>query len=639
MLPAAPARRLGPSGPARLGSEEYLEVSIPMDQRVKHSGKGTVRKEIGNLEASSPARPLVVVFPAEVSCQNPGEIFILLKDEVSGETLEVEFISDNSHIRTQPAYWSKNVWSMKALDFPAGSIIVNVYCDGVMKATTEIKYCTKATGCPVRVPDPRDVSSQNNLEELDGVLASMFKLELPYCGFRSPQTEVYCQNQTHVKELPTLLHCTAKLGLRRLAAHLLQCSGAAWAAKVKSIDGLDLAHVAERHGHRELKKIFEDFTSQEIGRNNEQENDSEEDIDAFYTFSPSTQFPTFHHEKSKTHRLSTDGAEQSERARETKQNESSAKATLSPPEIDSRCPEDQYDDLYVFLPGTDSKNNPQGSLVCCRPPLPAPRSVSGAFQLERPRFSLQGKIVKDQMERSQKWIDSHIRHEPRDESSDIESKDEKDPEEEDPYTCAEADDHEYDLILTSMSVRKNTGGRSFILNRPPAPTPRPASVLPKEQAMPYIAQVFQQKAARRQSDSDTSYGVPKKPDKAQTESLVFSIPRDCLTSGQEELILLQEKVKNGKMSVDEALEKFKHWQMGKNGLEVIQQEKLRQLRDSIIGKRSEEENAYDKLTIVHHPSGNTTHSENMLYTIHCSNKLPARLQVEKELGFCYKKDH
>lgn len=41
--------------------------------------------------------------------------------------------------------------------------------------------------------------------------------------------------------------------------------------------------------------------------------------------------------------------------------------------------------------------------------------------------------------------------------------------------------------------------------------------------------------------------------------------------GQEELILLQEKVKNGKMSVDEALEKFKRWQMGKSSLEMIQQ--------------------------------------------------------------------
>lgn len=55
------------------------------------------------------------------------------------------------------------------------------------------------------------------------------------------------------------------------------------------------------------------------------------------------------------------------------------------------------------------------------------------------------------------------------------------------------------------------------------------------------------------------------------ESPVFSTARGYLASGQEELILLQEKVKKGKISVDEALEKFKHWQMEKSDLEIIQQ--------------------------------------------------------------------
>uniref|UniRef100_A0A8C9QD67 Reverse transcriptase domain-containing protein n=1 Tax=Spermophilus dauricus TaxID=99837 RepID=A0A8C9QD67_SPEDA len=79
-------------------------------------------------------------------------------------------------------------------------------------------------------------------------------------------------------------------------------------------------------------------------------------------------------------------------------------------------------------------------------------------------------------------------------------------------------------------------------------------------------------------------------------SPAFCTASGYLASGQEELILLQEKVKKGKISVDEALEKFKHWQMEKSGLEIIQQEKLRQLRHSIIGKRPEEEHFYDKGT-------------------------------------------
>lgn len=64
----------------------------------------------------------------------------------------------------------------------------------------------------------------------------------------------------YFKELPTLLHCAAKFGLKNLAIHLLQCSGATWASKIKNLEGSDPAHIAERRGHEELKKIFEDFS-------------------------------------------------------------------------------------------------------------------------------------------------------------------------------------------------------------------------------------------------------------------------------------------------------------------------------------------------------------------------------------------
>ncbi|EMP32817.1 B-cell scaffold protein with ankyrin repeats, partial [Chelonia mydas] len=87
------------------------------------------------------------------------------------------------------------------------------------------------------------------------------------------------------------------------------------------------------------------------------------------------------------------------------------------------------------------------------------------------------------------------------------------------------------------------------------------------------------------------------------DSTTYTTLRHSIPSGQEELILLQEKVKKGTITVDEALEKFKQWQNEKSSLEVTQQEKVRQLRDSIIGKRPEEEILYDKITIEHHPNG------------------------------------
>ncbi|EDL12133.1 B-cell scaffold protein with ankyrin repeats 1 [Mus musculus] len=627
------------------GPEDYLEVSIPTDSRAKYPEDTSGQKGTDVLASLRPSVPRVLVLPGEIPCEKPGEIFILLKDELIGEILEVEFISTNKRLRARPARWNKSVWHMKAADFPAGSVTVNIHCDGIIKATTEIKYCSaaKATESPFRVSDPGKSLCQKSIEELDNVLASIFKREIPYYEFKHLQAETYPQKErTHTTELPTLLHCAAKFGLKNLALHLLQCSGATRAARMKMTDGSDLLHIAERHGHEELKEVFEDFLSQNTGRNSKQENDYEEDVISFSTYSPSMPSPASLHELRKTHRRNTDRSEEPERSVEMKEEEAGAEARRSLSEGERESSENQYDDLYVFIPGFDTEGNSEEPLPHCRPPLLPPRPGTAASQLERPHFTSQGKVLEDQMERSQNWNDLNARPETREESSREEKKEEaqeEEEEEENPYAFAETEDNEYDLILASKSVKKRTGNRSFIINRPPAPTPRPTHIPPKEETTPYIAQVFQQKAARRQSDGDKFYSLPKKPDKTRMEGPTFPSTRDYLTTGQEELILLQERVKNGKMSVDEALEKFKHWQMGKSGLEMIQQEKLRQLRDNIIGKRPEDENAYDKLTIVHHPSGNTAHNENMLYNSPFNSKFPARIQVEKEFGFCCKKDH
>ncbi|XP_023590496.1 B-cell scaffold protein with ankyrin repeats isoform X4 [Trichechus manatus latirostris] len=440
-------------------------------------------------------------------------------------------------------------------------------------------------------------------------------------------------DDTHFKELPTLLHCTAKFGLKNLAIHLLQCSGATWASKMKNMEGSDPAQIAERHGHKELKKIFEDFSILEISRNNEQEHDYEE-----AEYSPTTQNAAFHHGSWQTCRLGAEGAEVNET-----EEENESESEHSPTEVDSESSDNQYDDLYVFIPGDDPENSSQEPLLSSRPPLPPPRPIAAAVQPDKPHVTLQAGItLQDQMERNKNWYDPGGRQEIRDEPKGEEEKeDEKDQkEEEDPYTFAEINNSEYDIILANMSIKKKLGSRSFIINRPPAPTPRPTNIPPKEVTTPYIAQVFQQKTARKQSGSDKFHGPSRKQERAPVESQVFSTLKDCLAAGQEELILLQENVKNGKLSMDEALEKFKHWQMGKSGLEMIQQEKLRQLRDCIIGKRPEEENVYNKLTIVHHPGGNeTSQNENILYSTPFGNKLPTRPQVEKEFGFSSRKDY
>lgn len=105
-----------------------------------------------------------------------------------------------------------------------------------------------------------------------------------------------------------------------------------------------------------------------------------------------TQNPELRHESGQTHRQCAEGAEANEISQEEKDNELGTEAEHTMPELGSGSSEDQYDDLYVFIPGDNPEDNPQESLMSTRPPLPPPRPAAAALQLEKPHFTLQGKI-------------------------------------------------------------------------------------------------------------------------------------------------------------------------------------------------------------------------------------------------------
>uniref|UniRef100_A0A4W5RAA4 B cell scaffold protein with ankyrin repeats 1 n=1 Tax=Hucho hucho TaxID=62062 RepID=A0A4W5RAA4_9TELE len=170
--------------------------------------------------------------------------------------------------------------------------------------------------------------------------------------------------------------------------------------------------------------------------------------------------------------------------------------------------------------------------------------------------------------------------------------DEVGEDEEDLYAPLGVNDEEYDTILTSSST-------VVIANRPPAPTPRPETTPVKEDSTPFIAQVFQKKMS--QSDTETLYSLPTKQARGRDSiSSTYDTFVPNQPPGLEQLIELQEKVKRGSLSMDEALERFSDWQRVQKGMDAIQQEKLRQLRASIINNREDDESVYDKINIIHH---------------------------------------
>lgn len=65
---------------------------------------------------------------------------------------------------------------------------------------------------------------------------------------------------SHFEEFPTLLHCAARFGLKSLATFLLSCPEATWACKITNKYGDDPASIAEKHGHRELRKLIAELS-------------------------------------------------------------------------------------------------------------------------------------------------------------------------------------------------------------------------------------------------------------------------------------------------------------------------------------------------------------------------------------------
>uniref|UniRef100_A0A8C5NJN8 B-cell scaffold protein with ankyrin repeats n=1 Tax=Junco hyemalis TaxID=40217 RepID=A0A8C5NJN8_JUNHY len=472
----------------------------------------------------------ILVLPRRISCENPGEIFILLKEEIDEETLEVEFITDNQQIRMQTASWNKKVKYVKALDFPAGPVYVNVYCGGVIKRTAQIEYYTALEEIePIlkKVADPIALKF-SSVEKVDNILTSLLRNKISTYEFSLLQSE-----EDPSEEFPTLLHCATRFGLKKLAAFLLSCPEATRACKITNKYGDDPESIAKKHGHKELRKLIQELSVS----------------------------PCAFHMSSTTRGLRFCATEIPYREETEDEDEE---------EEDSYSHHNSPGSLYVNV-RDELKESRRDCFFCKRPPPPPPRNLPGIQRQDNLTFV---------MDRSKREQSDGL---PTACCGEDQGSCEEDSEEEHPYTCVAQDEGVYDLILGQEEQEEGKWRhcRSFIMNRPPAPAPRPVCSLVREENTPYIVQVFQQKACRVTSDNSRTYCEARNPG---TEFIL-----------QEELIHLQKQVKNGAISVDEALDRFKQWQNKKQRLPSTQQEKVHHLRDTTIRNRQENENLNGKL--------------------------------------------
>ncbi|NXL96319.1 BANK1 protein, partial [Tyrannus savana] len=333
----------------------------------------------------------ILVLPGRVSCENPGEIFILLKDEIDDETLEIEFISDNQRIRTQTASWNKKVKYVKALDFPAGPVYVNVYCGGIIKTTALIEYYTALEEIePIlkKVADPIAFTCQalkfSSVEKVDNVLTLLLKSKVSAYEFSPFQSgeEHHQQANNHLEEFPTLLHCAARFGLKNLAVFLLSCPEATWACKITNKYGDDPESIAEKHGHKELRKLFKELSVNAANNFTNCREEVEDNNTYELMLGLETQPAVAKQNPGDQYEI---GSRCQHKAEVDEEKKDDVRDSREETEHEDQEEEDSYsfhnspDDLYANIQD-DLKENRRDCFLCKRPPPPPPRNLPGILR-------------------------------------------------------------------------------------------------------------------------------------------------------------------------------------------------------------------------------------------------------------------
>ncbi|XP_062849624.1 B-cell scaffold protein with ankyrin repeats-like [Trichomycterus rosablanca] len=468
-------------------AQEYRSAVLDIICRGGQTSAGGMREsqrlKLERKQSAGPAstKSQIMILPSRVPCESPGEVYLLLREAMTSKNLEVEFSGVKKKVRVKPVNWNETTLSVTAADFPAGSVVVTLYCGGVIKGTACLHYYTamgEISRLLKQAADPVNFMLQafqvSSTEKLDHILASSMMKKMPTGGFQALQHDQSLAAVSSSDDIPTLLHFAAQHGLKDLASILLQCPGAQQALRSPNRLGHTPLARAHAHGHSQLHTLLQ---------------------------------------------------------------ESLAKNSGEGPDDDTS--------IYELMGRT-------GNL---------------------------------------KVTDSHK------ESCTWASNEELEEDEEDPYFHVETNNEEYDTISTPSCS-------DLIANRPPAPAPRPKSLPTKEKTVPFICQVFQKKMP--QGDSDTLYSLSSKQTRGRDSiSSTYDTFMPTHAPGLDNLIDLQKQVKDGVISMDEALERFSDWQRVQRGLDTFQQEKLRQLRATLINNK-EDDSVYDKIAIVHHTPSATS---------------------------------
>nr|XP_020459645.1 phosphoinositide 3-kinase adapter protein 1 isoform X2 [Monopterus albus] len=496
-----------------------------------------------SMEMSSPTHlTCLTVQPNRVLCGERETLFIIFTHKIDHQSvLEVEFSSESVAAKRVPGtVENEYTICVSAPDMPAGLVSLTMYCDQLCVSLTPVTYYTsmgEVSRYLENASDPVNFICQafnlasNATELVDNMLTDSLKSKIPASslqlfGIRQIEEDNMAAYQRN-EELPTLLHFAAKYGLKKLTTVLLQCPGALQAYSVMNKYGDYPNTLAEKSGFSDLRQFMDEFV---------------ETADML-----------------KSHIEDTIKTEEGAEVYEPMSNASEDIMMKY-----SGCSEDIYEsmlginpecaeDLYEMMNAVEE--NPEDAML---------------------RIFFKGKTHHNTVQDSNEPLKS------KEEEKEGQTEVDQTEEEEDPYNLFPEEIYD--------TVDEDSTYKLAIVNRPPAPIPRPQARPESEKPMPYISRVFSDKGTSQ--DKNMTIGCPAVWPATDAPTPIYDPYAGMKTPGQRQLISLQERVKVGEITVDEAVQEFKAWQFDheRRASSIrYQQENLKRLRDSITRRHKERE--------------------------------------------------
>ncbi|XP_031434583.1 phosphoinositide 3-kinase adapter protein 1 isoform X2 [Clupea harengus] len=482
----------------------------------------------------------VTVQPERIPCGENVTVYIIMLNKLGNqENVEMEFSGKDTSKRVPGKFVNEYTINGLSPDMPAGEVTLTLYCNNSVICSKCLTYFTpmdEINSQLEKATDPLQFMCQafnitcNTTEPLDNLLTESLKSRMPANGLHVFGISQLEQEPVSVsqrdRELPTLLHFAAKYGLKRLMIVLLQCPGALQAYSVANKHGEYPNNLAEKNGFSALRQFMDDYVETADTTNTDVQDSPSEPLDE----------SVYEHMTKSPQEMEMDSLEGDiyESMREL-----------------GECAEDLYEDMET---ATKESQNQEDTLL------------RKFFQV-RAGQPLGLNCMTDG-------------HHPKEGEGEADFYEEE--EEEDPYNAC-FNEQIYDTVedLTSPEI----------INRPPAPIPRPMGTLDMQENKTYISRVFSEKESTySQCNRRDSVPPQVQPRKERLLSSAHDPYAGMKTPGQRQLIALQERVKVGSLTVDEAVQEFKAWKFDqdKRSCSVrFQQDNLQKLRDSITRRHKE----------------------------------------------------